>query len=86
MPNFPALPFASHWRQRMERRQAVNIFDDLHGYGKQVPVLTAKPSPVQSQKTQANIEAARRLCSSIKINPAVLRAAKAGGHPSTTGR
>lgn len=79
----PAAPAATATQQR----EIADIASQLQGTGTPLPAAShaalAKAYVVlgQPQKAQANVEAARRIDPNIRINAAVLRAARTDGHP-----
>ncbi|KZC21767.1 hypothetical protein RHOFW104R3_19135 [Rhodanobacter denitrificans] len=79
----PAAPAATATQQR----EIADIASQLQGTGTPLPAAShaalAKAYVVlgQPQKAQANVEAARRIDPNVKINAAVLRAARTDGHP-----
>jgi tetratricopeptide (TPR) repeat protein len=82
-PASPASAPADHERQR----QIAAIASQLQATAAPLPAAShaalAKAYVVlgQPQKAQANVEAARRIDPNIRINAAVLRAARTGGNP-----
>jgi len=79
----PAAPAATATQQR----EIADIASQLQGTGTPLPAAShaalAKAYVVlgQPQKAQANVEAARRIDPNIRINAAVLRAARTDSHP-----
>ncbi len=87
-----AAPGAPAPTQSSKQREIAEIAKQLQGTGAPLPAAShaalAKAYVVlgQPQKAQANVDAALRLNPDIKINPAVLRAARMGSTPRPTER
>jgi tetratricopeptide (TPR) repeat protein len=83
----PSAPTATTPVDSARQHQIAEIAKQLQSTGAVLPAAShaalAKAYVVlgQPQKAQANVDAARRIDPNIRINPAVLRAARTGSHP-----
>lgn len=83
----PSAPTATTPVDSARQHQIAEIAKQLQSTGAVLPAAShaalAKAYVVlgQPQKAQANVDAARRIDPNIRINAAVLRAARTGGHP-----